>query len=142
MKATEFLRKLEDISREELVEIKGIGEVLADNYIEFIESDRYRELIGGFDALEKKGKNISITIPSQTSSQNLPLSKETIVITGSFDISRTKIKTLLEQQGAHVTESVSGSTTILLAGEKAGSKLEKAQKLGIKILNNYTDLVS
>jgi len=59
-----------------------------------------------------------------------------MVITGSFsELSRDQIKEKLQLLGANVTGSVSKKTTILVAGDKAGSKLDKAKSLGIKIIN-------
>ena len=58
------------------------------------------------------------------------------VITGSFrNYSRLQIKELLEQKGAKVTNSISSKTNFLIVGENAGSKLEKARKNNIKIIN-------
>lgn len=145
MEASVFLEQLKTLSREDLMSIKGIGEVLTDNVLEFTESPRYHTLIKEFKRLESQGKGLTITTPSLNTSgevQTLPLAQETIVITGSFDIPRPQIKELLEQRGAKVTESVSSSTTLLIAGDKAGSKYDKAIKLGIKIIHNYQELLS
>ena len=64
------------------------------------------------------------------------LSGQRWVVTGTLTkYSREEAKALLEERGAKVSGSVSGNTTALLAGEKAGSKLGKAQDLGVKVLN-------
>lgn len=65
---------------------------------------------------------------------DLPLQGKTYVITGSFPQSREVIKEQLEALGAKVSGSVSKKTTALIAGEKAGSKLDKAEKLGLEII--------
>lgn len=145
MLASEFLHKLKTLSRDELIEIKGIGDVLADNFLDFLKSDRYLQLIVDFEKLEQNPTNRGLEVLAKTSSiqasQGLPLSRETICITGSFDISRPEIKSRLEDRGAKVTDSVSSNTTILLAGEKAGSKLEKAKKLGVRVVEDLTELL-
>jgi len=143
MKASDFLKHLSILDKEDLINIKGIGEVLADNYLEFIESQRYQDLIEGFESLENSGRAIEITqtIHSRHQHSTLPLSGETIVITGSFDIPRNDIKTILESKGAKVTSAVTSSTTIVLAGEKAGSKLSKAEQLGIRIADDYREFL-
>ena len=63
------------------------------------------------------------------------LSGKSFCVTGSFDtISRDEIHTMVEQNGGEVRTSVSKNLDFLIAGEKAGSKLEKAESLGVKIL--------
>lgn len=71
-----------------------------------------------------------------TQEQNLPLTGEVWVVTGTLaSMSRDEAKEKLQALGAKVSGSVSTKTTTLLAGQKAGSKLDKAQKLGIKVVN-------
>ena len=140
MQVSEFLLKLKELSRADLVSIKGIGEVLAQNYEDFLVSTRYQKLVGEFTNLEKKELNIDVYTVLKTNKNDLPLSSETICITGTFDISRDKIKSALEEKGAKVVDTVSSTTTILLSGEKAGSKLAKAQKLGIRIVQSLSDI--
>jgi DNA ligase (NAD+) len=67
--------------------------------------------------------------------QNLPLSGQTFVITGSFSLSREEIKAQLEELGAKVTSSLSVKTTGLIVGEKPGSKLAKAEKLNVPLID-------
>ena len=65
-----------------------------------------------------------------------PLSGKTLVVTGTLEkYSREQIEALIEQHGGRATNSVSKSTDYLVAGEKAGSKLAKAEKLGVPILS-------
>ena len=68
--------------------------------------------------------------------EGLPLSGQTVVITGTLpDMSREEAADLVKQNGGKVTGSVSKKTSFLLAGEAAGSKLTKAQELGIPVLS-------
>jgi len=63
-----------------------------------------------------------------------PLAGQTWVLTGSLSMPRIQFKNQLEGLGAKVSGSVSGKTSVVLAGEAAGSKLVKAQKLGVKVM--------
>jgi DNA ligase (NAD+) len=67
--------------------------------------------------------------------QDQPLEGQIWVLTGSLEMPRARAKTLLEALGARVTGSVSAKTTVLLAGEAAGSKLKKAESLGVRIID-------
>ena len=64
-----------------------------------------------------------------------PLAGQTWVLTGTLGMPRARAKTLLESLGARVTGSVSAKTTTVLAGEAAGSKLRKAESLGIEVID-------
>jgi DNA ligase (NAD+) len=141
MKVTEFLTKLRQLSRNDLLSIKGIGETLTQNYDSFLNSSRYQLLISKFEELESNDLTMSIIQEVKRDNQNLPLSNETVCITGTFEISRSEIKTKLEENGAKVVDSITSATTILLAGDKAGSKLEKAKKQNIRIIQNLTELL-
>jgi DNA ligase (NAD+) len=142
MNVSLFLQKIAQLDSAKLKEIKGIGDVLISNLEEFAHSKRYQKLLTKFSELESNGVSILICPTDKSSRLNLPLSSEIICITGTFDISRNEIKSKLEKRGAKVVDSISSSTTILLAGEKAGSKLDKAKKNSIKILTDYSSLLS
>lgn len=137
----EFLESLRNIPRNELISIKGIGDVLADSYFDFFNSERYEHLISSFQKLDSKGITLTIN-PSQVSPSDGPLSGQIICITGSFDIPRAEIKEKLESIGAKVTDTISTSTTILLCGKEAGSKLDKAKKIGTKIIYDYHEILN
>jgi DNA ligase (NAD+) len=141
MHPTEFLTKLQNITKEDLINIKGIGDVLADNVIEFCEGEEFDILLKKFHDLENNGTGLNILVKDKNSVVTGELSGEIICITGTFDIPRPQIKTKLEGKGAKVVDTISKTTTILLAGESAGSKLEKAQKLGIRIVDRLEELV-
>ena len=70
-----------------------------------------------------------------TSDVGLPLSNQTIYLTDTFELPKASIKTQLENLRAKITDSITTKTTILLAGEKAGSKLAKAKELNIPYNN-------
>jgi len=132
MKATEFLKKMQELDLESLENTKGLGPVLISNLQEFLASKRYQTLLEKFGDLETKNKGLEI-IAEQAASNNLPLSGQKICITGTFEISRNEIKEKLEVLGAEVVNTVSKNTTILLAGQEAGSKLQKAIELGVRV---------
>ncbi len=141
MLPSQFLSKLKNISKVDLINIKGVGDVLADNIIEFCESEEYNIIRTKFEQLESEGKGLGIISKDKNIVNTGELSGETICITGTFDISRPQIKEKLENKGAKVVDSITKVTTILLAGESPGSKLDKAQKLGIRVVERLEELV-
>lgn len=140
MQVSDFLNKLKQLQYQDLVNIKGVGPILAKNYVEFVSSSRFSKMYANFRDLESRNKGLNIT-HNKVVNTGLPLSAEVICITGSFDKSRNELKEILENRGAKVVDSVTTNTTTLLAGDKAGSKLEKAKKLNIKIINDYNKLL-
>ena len=80
--------------------------------------------------------NLKILLQNPIENTNSKLGEHIVVITGSFsDISRSQLKEELIRLGAKVSSSVSSNTTILIAGDKPGSKLTKAEALGVNILD-------
>jgi DNA ligase (NAD+) len=140
MLASEFLNLLTKIDQNDLQSVKGLGEKLEKNVIEFQQSNRFKKLISELQKIEKQGIGITITTPKKPSTKQ-NLKDKIIVITGSFDKSRTELKELFEERGAKVTNSVTSSTDILIAGEKAGSKLTRAKSLNIKVIYDYENLL-
>ncbi|MEA2027721.1 MAG: NAD-dependent DNA ligase LigA [Campylobacterota bacterium] len=116
-----------NLSHEDLISIDGIGEQMALSFEEFIRSneDNIKELIA----------TINPTVTKQEAIKENPFSGKTVVLTGTMSRARGEIKTLLEGLGAKVSGSVSKKTDYLIYGEEAGSKLAKAQKLGVETLN-------
>ena len=137
--ASQFLTKLQGIDKQDLLDIHGIGEVLADNLTNFVQSPRYLQLIEKFQELESNNRGVSV-VHNQSQLIEGSLSAEVICITGSFEQSRSVIKELLESKGAKVVDSITKKTTLLLAGQDSGSKLGKAKKLGIKVISDYENL--
>jgi DNA ligase (NAD+) len=136
MKPSVLIKQLQTATVEQMLEIKGIGEVLAQNVVGFANSDRATKLIEQFEKLEDEGKAPELEISNSTGGAILGV----VCITGTFDIPRPQIKELLEAKGYKVVDTINKATTILLAGEAAGSKLAKATQMGIRIENNYTQL--
>ena len=140
MKSSDFLQKLKGLKKEDILAIKGVGEIGINNLHKFLNSDRFQALYQKLIALETKGQGLEILQTKKPDKQNLVLDKEIVCITGTFEISRDKLKARLENLGAQVASTITSKTTILLAGQKAGSKLAKAKNLGIKIVTNLQEL--
>jgi DNA ligase (NAD+) len=132
--AEEFgtINKLLELTEEELTGIQGIGPVLARNIVEFFQNDGNRQLIA---KLKKGGVKFP---PYGAGSKDGRLAGKTFVITGTLSKPRNHFKNLIEQEGGKVTGSVSAKTDYLLCGEDPGSKLDKAKKLKVEILDEDT----
>lgn len=139
---SQFLKSLKTLTATDLIAIKGIGEVLADNFQNFLESSRYKLLLHKFEALELENKPVLIIIQNSITNSEKTLLGQIICITGSFEISRPEIKAQLEALGAKVTNTVSANTSILLAGENPGTKISKAEELGVRITTDLNSLLS
>jgi DNA ligase (NAD+) len=138
MQASQFLTKLKNLSPQDVNDQHGIGGVLVDNLFEFLSSPRFDKLQNKLTELESNDMGVEI-LSSQLDVVEGELSGETICITGTFEIPRPQIKTKLEALGAKV---VTTKTTILLAGSEAGSKLAKAKKANIKIVENLAEILN
>jgi len=117
-------------SYEEIVAIDGIGGKIADSIVKYFEHPEAQALIRD---LEQLGVNQRF-LGERVDQTNAPLGGKTIVLTGTLEsLKRSEAGKRLEALGADVTGSVSKKTDVLVAGEKAGSKLTKAESLGIEI---------
>jgi DNA ligase (NAD+) len=124
------LDALASASQEEINEVRGIGEIIAVGVESYFRNPAARKLI---EKLRRAGVNF--TEPRQITSGGA-LSGKTVVITGTLPtLSRSRATEVVEQAGGRVTNSVSRSTSFLVAGEEAGSKLEKARSLGVEIID-------
>lgn len=112
---------------EQLENIPGLGERIAQAVVSFFTEEKNRALVG---RLERSG----LDLKSEVAAKGDKLAGLSFVITGSLSRGRDEMKKLLEGEGARVTGSVTGKTDYLLAGEDAGSKLEKAISLGVKVI--------
>jgi DNA ligase (NAD+) len=140
MQASIFLQKLKELDRQDINDLHGIGHVLVQNIHDFVNSNRFQKLVIKFKELESKDKGLLIQSGKLNQIEG-SLSGEIICITGTFPISRPNIKAQLENLGAKVVDNLTTKTTILLAGQEAGSKLVKAKKLGIKIMENLDEII-
>lgn len=122
------LRKLSQAKEEEISEIPTLGGVIATAVTSYFETDGAQKLL---DELEQAGVNFAYL---GTVVADSPLSGKTVVLTGKLTtLTRNDAKEKLERLGANVSSSVSRKTDIVVAGADAGSKLTKAQDLGIEI---------
>ena len=109
--------------------IPGIGQVIAESLVESFSQPEFRRQI---EQLRKSG----VKLTEEKEETGVSLAGKTFVITGTLPtMSRKEAQTLIEQNGGKVTASVSKKTSFLLAGEDAGSKLVKAQTLGIPVVS-------
>lgn len=123
---SKFGLDLVDVSFEDLISIDGIGEQMANSFLEFFRVNR-QFVLKLFDILKPK-----VTIKEET--KDNPFKNKTVVITGTMSKSRDEIKLFLEDLGAKVSSSISKKTDFLIYGEDAGSKYDKAIEFGIEIL--------
>ncbi|GAK31099.1 NAD(+)-dependent DNA ligase [Weissella oryzae SG25] len=125
------LPTLAKANAEEIANINGIGLTIGDSVEQYFKSDHVQSLLADFMVL---GVNISYTAEDGLIKSETILTDKKVVLTGKLEaMSRTEATKWLEQQGATVSSSVSKKTDLLIAGADAGSKLTKAQELGIEI---------
>ena len=118
---------------EELQEVEGIGEVMAGSIISYFHNEQNRQIV---ERLRGYGLQFELSA-EQTAAQSDRLAGQSIVISGVFaHHSRDEYKLIIEQNGGKNVGSISGKTSFILAGDNMGpSKLEKANKLGIRIVS-------
>lgn len=121
---------------EDITEIDGIGSTIADSLVEFFNLEESKDLVEKFKAegvnIEFVERNVAMESDIQVNSD--VFKDKTIVLTGKLDhFKRNELKDILTDLGAKVTGSVSKNTDILIAGEEAGSKKDKAESLNIPI---------
>ena len=129
-----FLQRIQDANEETLLAVPDVGEIVAKHLLSFFAETHNQSII---EQLIKAGLTWPESEPvSAAESAELPLAGKVYVITGTLsEMGRDDAKSYLQALGGKVTGSVSAKTDCLLAGEKAGSKLTKAQGLGIEILD-------
>lgn len=138
LKVFKELSALFDASEEELKNVSDIGEVSAGCIAEFFRSEKNKKLM---ERLIRYGVNMKAKEQQGTGNK---LEGMTVVITGTLPtLERKEAAALVERQGGKVAGSVSKKTSYLLAGESAGSKLTKAQELGVHIIEEaeFLDMV-
>ena len=123
---------LMNASEEELLEIPDVGPILARSLVNWFSNEKNVELV---NELKELGLNFEYK-GSTTKAANSYFSGKTVVLTGTLaKYGRKEATALLEDLGAKVTGSVSKATDVVIAGTEAGSKLDKANALGITVLN-------
>ena len=122
---------LASASREELLQVEDIGEVIADSVVAYFKDPKHMEMIG---KLREAG--LQFEMQAQEGPVSDILKGKTIVISGNFSISRDRMKKLIASHGGKNSTSISGKTSFLLAGEKPGpEKMKKAQSEGIPVIS-------
>jgi len=132
------LPRLLEAGSEEIAAIEGIGPVIADSVTRFLQDPSNRQEIDRFLELGLKLAPAPRAPSSSDEDQeqgSKPLAGWTFVLTGSLGVPRNEAKARIEAAGGKVTGSVSRQTDYVVAGEDPGSKVDKARKLGIEILD-------
>ena len=124
---------LMNASLEELQEVEGIGEVMAKSIVGYFHNEQNRQIV---ERLRGYGLQFALS-EEQTAAQSDRLAGQSVVISGVFQHhSRDEYKLIIEQNGGKNVGSISGKTSFILAGDNMGpSKLQKAEKLGIRIVS-------
>ena len=123
------LEELAKASSEDIAQIDGLGQVIAKSLVSYFESQGALELLA-----ELKEAGVNLTYLGQVAREDAALSGLTVVLTGKLErLKRSEAKAKLESLGANVASSVSKKTNLVVAGSDAGSKLTKAQELGIEV---------
>ena len=122
----------------DIEEIDGFGSVMADSVVEYMSLPQTREMLENFRTL---GLNLSSDIPEN---QDTRFMGKTFVLTGSLEkFTRNEASEIIEKLGGKTSSSVSKNTDFVLAGENAGSKLDRATALNIKVISedDFLDLI-
>ena len=132
----EHFGDLETLSRsdyESIIALDTIGDIIADSVVTYFSNEEVHELM---NELKQAGVNFEYKRLRSTQLQEVesPFKEKTVVLTGKLTrLTREEAKETIENLGGKVTGSVSKKTDIVVAGEDAGSKLTKAQELGIEV---------
>jgi len=120
---------LMEATQEEILAIEGFGEIMAKSVAEFFATEQNRAMIASL-------KDLGLNMQSLATVKDERFKGQTFVLTGSLSkFTRTEASKIIESYGGKTSGSVSKKTSIVLAGEAAGSKLTKAQSLGIQIIS-------
>jgi DNA ligase (NAD+) len=117
---------------EDLERVQDVGEIMGRSIFDFFLDPHNRALL---ERLRAAGLNMGEQDERVAPTANAPLAGTTWVITGTLSVEREAIAELIRQNGGKVSSSISKKTTYLLAGEEAGSKLAKAESLGVKVVS-------
>lgn len=141
----ETIDRLFEVTIEDLIEIPDVGHKMAQSLVTYMENDDIKVLI---DKLKQKNVNMTYTGIKQSEIEGHPdFTGKTFVLTGKMtEMTRPEATKVIQSLGAKVTGSVTKNTDVVIAGEDAGSKLEKAEKLNIEVwseedwLNKYRNI--
>ncbi|MCC7051632.1 MAG: NAD-dependent DNA ligase LigA [Gemmatimonadaceae bacterium] len=124
------IEALQAAALDEIMAVRGIGDVIAQSVREFLDDPAARALVRKLVAAR-----VQVTEPEEHGGDGA-LNGLTVVLTGTLPtLSRTEATAVVERAGGRVTSSVSKNTSFLVAGEEAGSKLEKARALGVAVID-------
>jgi DNA ligase (NAD+) len=123
------LDRIASASEEDLLDVPDVGPIVAGHVHAFFREEHNLAVLRQLEAAGVRWQPVEVPQGEQ------PLAGQTWVLTGTLGMPRARAKGLLESLGARVTGSVSARTDVLLAGEAAGSKLTRAEKLGIEIID-------
>jgi DNA ligase (NAD+) len=127
----ETMENLQNATYEQLVSIHEIGHKMAESIVTYFAKPEVKQLI---EELRQYGVNMTYKGPKAVDQADSYFAGKTIVLTGKLEhLTRNEAKAEIEARGGKVTGSVSKSTDLVIAGEAAGSKLTKAQELGIEV---------
>lgn len=119
-----FCENYANAKKEELLSIKGVGDEMATAYINYMQENK--------EEINKLATILIIEVPEFKSEKGLH--NNVYCITGIFQFKRNELSELIEAYGGTVSNSVSKNTNMLIVGDNAGSKIDKARKLGVTIL--------
>lgn len=121
---------LKGATPDQLAAVRGIGDIIAQSVAEYFANPSVLDLVE-----RMRARGLRFDEPNAVQADG-PLTGATVVITGTLpSLSRGEATALVEQAGGRVTSSVSRKTTFLVAGEEAGSKLDKALELGVEVID-------
>jgi DNA ligase (NAD+) len=125
------IEKLQEATAEELAEVHEIGDVIAESVHAWLAGDYGRRVIRGLAAA-----GVMLELPAEERIVEGPLTGKTLVVTGTLEgFSRQAAEEAIRKAGGRASGSVSKKTDYVVAGAEAGSKLEKAQKLGVRVID-------
>jgi DNA ligase (NAD+) len=123
---------LRQAGAQEMEEVEGVGPVVADAVAAWFGDPEHQQLI---DDLAAAGVNMELS-PEEAGPPDGPLTGLTLVVTGTLEsLSRDSAQAAIVERGGKVTNSVSKRTSFVVAGASPGSKLEKAEKAGVRVLD-------
>ena len=124
-------------SVEDICKIDGFGEVMAQSVFQFFQNDKSKELI-------KSLSDAGVNMEDNSEIQDNRFENKTFVLTGTLkSFKRSEASEIIERFGGKTSSSVSKKTDYVLAGEEAGSKLDKANALGVRVITEeeFTEMI-